>query len=215
MIHRFLLKKESVIKGKQKKLISNSNHVLSLLFKGNCHYGHSLQSTNPINYFNIQGTRLNQSIIDLGITTQNILRSFLFLKKILKKNKFATRRGISKIVLICNSNQIKHLKIFNDCEKFGSYLHIVNSLWKSQYFSNVFNLKKKKKTKILAVVLLSTNGWGDIVKEAAKHKIPVISLIDTNQNSSIIDYPVMSNTSNLKSLYIVINLFKKLLAIKK
>ncbi len=215
MIHQYLSKKENVIKGKKKKITPNSNKVLNLLFKGKCHYGQSVQKTNPINYPNLYGIRSNQSILDLSITTQNLLRAFSFLRNLLNKNPFTTYRGSSKIVLVCNSSQIEHLSIFDKHKEFGSYIHIVNSFWESQYFATVFKLKKKKKTKILAVVILSTDNFEDIVKEAKKYNLPIISLVDTDQNPFVIDYPVMSNTVNLTSLYTVIALFKKLLNIKK
>ena len=214
MINQYRLKKENVIKGKKKTLIPNSNKILNFLFQGKCHYGQSLQQTNPINYNNIHSIRTNQSILNLSITTQNIFRAFSFLRNIIQKNLFSISRGSSKIVIICNSNQIKHLNFFNKHKEFGTYIHLINSAWESQYFTNVFNLKKKNKTKILAVVLLSTNNFNDIIKETKKHNLPTISLIDTDQNPYVTQYPIMSNTVSLTSIYTVIMLFKKLLNIK-
>lgn len=215
MKNRYLSKKENVIKDKKESLKLNSNKILKLLFQSKSHYGKKIQKTNPYNYPNLMGVRLGNSIIDLSITTQNLFRAFKFIQQILLKNKYLIYKKSAKIVLVCNSKQIEHLKIFNKNKEFGSFIHIINSSWKSQYFSKVFNFKKKKKTKILAVILLSTDNFNDIIKETKSHNIPLISLINTGQNFNIVNYPILVNTANLMSLYNIITLFEKLLNIKK
>lgn len=215
MTHKNLLKKENVTKDKKKKKIPNSNNILKLLYQGKCHYGQSLQKTNPLNYSCLHSVRNNQSILDLGLTTQNILRTFFFIRKIIEKNSYYINKGHSKIIFVSNSKNVKHLNIFKDNKEFGGFLHVINSSWVSQYFTNVFRLKKKKKKiKILAIILLSTDNFEDITKEAKKYNLPIISLIDSDQNSSKIEYPIMSNTENLSSLYTIMTLFKKLLNIR-
>jgi small subunit ribosomal protein S2 len=65
----------------------------------------------------------------------------------------------------------------------------------------VQNLKSKPD----AVFLIDIVRDAIVVKEANKLKIPVIALVDTNADPSLIDYPIPANDDALKSIEFMLN----------
>ena len=64
-----------------------------------------------------------------------------------------------------------------------------------------------------AILLLSLKGQTTPVKEAKKKEIPVIALIDTNCDPSLIDYPIPSNDDAISALKFMLGKIEE--AIKK
>jgi len=58
-----------------------------------------------------------------------------------------------------------------------------------------------------AIVVVDSAVEKNAIKEAQNMNIPIISLIDTNCNPDIIDYPIPANDDSLKSIALFVNLF--------
>ena len=58
-----------------------------------------------------------------------------------------------------------------------------------------------------AVIVIDSEVEKNAIKEARNMHIPIISLIDTNSNPDIIDYPIPANDDSLKSIALFVNLF--------
>lgn len=58
-----------------------------------------------------------------------------------------------------------------------------------------------------AVIVVDSEVEKNAIKEAQNMNIPIISLIDTNCNPDIIDYPIPANDDSLKSIALFVNLF--------
>lgn len=58
-----------------------------------------------------------------------------------------------------------------------------------------------------AIVVVDSAVEKNAIKEAQNMHIPIISLIDTNCNPDIIDYPIPANDDSLKSIALFVNLF--------
>jgi small subunit ribosomal protein S2 len=58
-----------------------------------------------------------------------------------------------------------------------------------------------------AVIVIDSEVEKNAIKEARNMHIPIISLIDTNSNPDIIDYPIPANDDSLKSISLFVNLF--------
>jgi small subunit ribosomal protein S2 len=51
-----------------------------------------------------------------------------------------------------------------------------------------------------AVFVIDTAGNSIVVKEARRMKVPIVGLVDTNADPSLVDYPIPANDDALKSL---------------
>jgi len=58
-----------------------------------------------------------------------------------------------------------------------------------------------------AIVVVDSAVEKNAIKEAQNMHIPIISLIDTNCNPDLIDYPIPANDDSLKSIALFVNLF--------
>ncbi|MCA9383482.1 30S ribosomal protein S2 [Candidatus Dojkabacteria bacterium] len=64
-----------------------------------------------------------------------------------------------------------------------------------------------------AVVIVDAKYERGAIKEARRLRIPIVSLVDTNSNPSIIDYPIPANDDAINSIKLVIGLLAE--AVKK
>lgn len=194
---------------KQKNKEDN-NILLNLLFKSKNIYGESLKNTNKEVLPFIYGIRHNYTIINL----KNI--SF-FLKRIFKLIKFTINKN-EKILIIGNSDDIKFLInkkfIKNNQNIIFFNKDWVNGLITNKIVNNFINEKinsllNKEKIKLILIIKSSINEKF-LNKELSTLKIPTISFINTNQSLKDINYPIITNSKNIKSLYTLMYLLRKL-----
>lgn len=194
----------------KKKKKENNNILLNLLFKSKNIYGESLKDTNKEILPFIYGIRHNYTIINL----KNI--SF-FLKRIFKLIKFTINKN-EKILIIGNSDDIKFLInkkfIKNNQNIIFFNKDWVNGLVTNKIINNFTNEKinsllNKEEIKLVLIIKSSTNEKF-LNKELSTLKIPTISFINTSQSLKDINYPIITNSKNIKSLYTLMYLLRKL-----
>lgn len=194
----------------QKKKKENNNILLNLLFKSKNIYGESLKNTNKEILPFIYGIRHNYTIINL----KNI--SF-FLKRIFKLIKFTINNN-EKILIIGNSDDIKFLinkKFIKNNQNIVFFnKDWVNGLITNKIINNSINEKinmllTKDEIKLILIIKSSINEKF-LNKELSTLKIPTISFINTSQSLKDINYPVITNSKNIKSLYTLMYLLRKL-----
>lgn len=194
----------------KKKNKENNNILLNLLFKSKNIYGESLKDTNKEILPFIYGIRHNYTIINL----KNI--SF-FLKRIFKLIKFTINQN-EKILIIGNSDDIKFLInkkfIKNNQNIIFFNKDWVNGLVTNKIINNSINEKinlllNKDEIKLILIIKSSINEKF-LNKELSTLKIPTISFINTSQSLKDINYPVITNSKNIKSLYTLMYLLRKL-----
>ena len=194
----------------KKKNKENNNILLNLLFKSKNIYGESLKDTNKDILPFIYGIRHNYTIINL----KNI--SF-FLKRIFKLIKFTINKE-EKILIIGNSDDIKFLinkKFIKNNQNIVFFnKDWVNGLVTNKITNNPINEKinyllNKEEIKLVLIIKSSINEKF-LNKELSTLKIPTISFINTSQSLKDINYPIITNSKNIKSLYTLMYLFRKI-----
>lgn len=186
---------------KEKKIKNNNQQFLINLFNSTGHLGYSKSQTNPNNLRFLKGFRFNTAIIDLSLTVQALQRVFIFIEKNINKLKFLDK----KILLICNDPKHKQL---------GSLLitpsiNLLFTVLTGPYNSKILVNSKTNKINYSLIIILSTTNFHLIINDAKQKLIPVVSLIDTNINSTKVNYPICINTVNSKAIFFSIYCFKK------
>nr|YP_010395022.1 ribosomal protein S2 [Phytopythium vexans]YP_010395070.1 ribosomal protein S2 [Phytopythium vexans]DAZ89459.1 TPA_asm: ribosomal protein S2 [Phytopythium vexans]DAZ89507.1 TPA_asm: ribosomal protein S2 [Phytopythium vexans] len=194
----------------QKKKKNNNNILLNLLFKSKNIYGESLKDTNKSVLPFIYGVRHDYTIINLKNISFFLKRIFKLIKNILNNNE--------KILIIGNSNDINFLinlkYIKNNKNIIFFNQEWVNGLITNKIINNSLNKKinllfKKEKIKLILIIKSSIND-NFLNKELSVLKIPTISILNTNQDIKNVDYPIISNTKNIKSIYTLMYLLRNL-----
>ena len=188
---------------KNTKNKKNNNILLNSLFKSNNFYGESLNKTNKNNLPFIYGIRHNYSIINLKYVSFFLKRVFKLIQYTINKKK--------NILIISNSNDTAFLINDNFTKKHKNIIFF-NKEWIHGLITNnqvnTFFIKKEIK---LVLIVKSTINDEYLNKELSSLKIPVISILNTNQELKNIDYPLLTNSKNIKSLYILMYLIRKLI----
>jgi ribosomal protein S2 len=193
-----MINKKVKIKKIQKEFLLNS------LFKSKNFYGESLNlnKINKKNFNFIYGFRHNFSIINLKLTIFYIQKALFLIKFYLKKKK--------NILIIGNSFDINFL--LNKKEYINNNKNIIlyNEKWINGLLTNktISNFLKKKNIKLI-ILLKSNIKEYYLLTEFYNKKIPIIALVNTNSNINYVNYPIFSNTKNLKSLFFLMYLIKK------
>jgi ribosomal protein S2 len=187
---------------KKIKIKKEQNLLLNSLFKSKNFYGEPLNKTNKNILPFIYGIRHHYSIINLKYTSFFLKRIFQLIKYTLKKNK--------KIAVIGNSNNMKFLvnKNFTKNNKNIIFFnnHWVNGLVTNKKVDSFFHQKDIQ----LILIIKSSIDEKHLNKELSTLQIPIISFIDTNQSLENINYPILTNSKNIKSLYTLMFLIRKL-----
>jgi ribosomal protein S2 len=193
-----------------KKKKNNNNILLNLLFKSKNIYGESLKNSNKEIMPFIYGIRHNYAIINLKNVSFYLKRIFKLLEYILIKKE--------KILLIGNSNDIQFLvnKKFIKNNKNIIFFNEewVNGLITNQISDTITNTKinyliKKEHIKLIIIIKSSINE-NFLNKELSVLNVPIISFINTNQSLKNINYPIVSNSKNIKSIYTLMYLLRKI-----
>ena len=189
------------IKKIQKEFLLNS------LFKSKNFYGESINRIKKKNFNFIYGIRHNFSSINLKSKLKKIQKTLFIIKYCLKKNK--------NILIIGNSFDIKFLLKKKQFINNNKNILLYDKKWINGLLTNknISNFYKKKNIK-LVILLKSKIKEYYLLTEFNHKKIPIIALINTNTNIDHINYPIFSNTKNLKSLFFLIYLIKKALLTK-
>lgn len=194
----------------QKNKKTNKNILLNLLFKSKNMYGESLIYTNKEILPFIYGSRYNRTIINLKDVSFVLKRVFKVIKYITKKNE--------KILIIGNSDEIKFLftTAFN---KKNSNIIFFNKEWvnglitnkiKNTTFNKVINYLIKENEIKLILIIKSSTEEKFLNQEIYTLKIPTISLINTSQTLKNINYPIVTNSNNIQSIYTLMYLLRKI-----
>lgn len=194
----------------QKKKNNNNNILLNLLFKSKNMYGESLIYTNKEILPFIYGSRYNKTIINLKNVSFVLKRIFKVIKYIIQKNE--------KILIIGNSDEIKFLftTAFN---KKNSNIIFFNKEWvnglitnkiKNTTFNKVINYLIKENEIKLILIIKSSTEEKFLNQEIYTLKIPTISLINTSQTLKNINYPIVTNSNNIQSIYTLMYLLRKI-----
>lgn len=165
--------------------------TLKNLLKSNNHYGYLINKSSSKSFAYLYGIRNNRCIINLNYTIVSLKRSLLLIKNFIKQDKI--------ILIVCNDFRLNYLN------RFIKNKNIISSKWEEGF------LTKQKTNKISLIILFNLKNNDIILKESKICKIPIISIIDTNKNPGNITYPVLTNENNLKSLFLLIFFFKKIL----
>jgi len=189
---------------------NNNNILLNLLFKSKNIYGNSLKNTNKEIIPFIYGIRNNYSIINLKNVSFYLKRIFKLLEYTLNKKE--------KILVIGNSEDILFL-INKNFSKNNENIIFFNKNWVNGLITNKIsnnninkklnNLLNNNKIKLIIIIKSSLNE-NFLNKELSILNIPIISFINTNQNLQNINYPIVSNSKNIKSLYTLMYLIRKI-----
>lgn len=187
-----------------------NNILLNLLFKSKNIYGEPLKNTNKEVMPFIYGIRHNYTIINL----KNV--SF-YLKRIFKLLEFTLIKE-EKVLLIGNSDDI-HFLVNKKFTKNNKNIIIfdkewVNGLITNQITNEDFNKKinfivKKDKVKLIIIIKSSIDDKF-LNHELSTLNIPIISFINTSQTLKNINYPITSNSKNIKSLYMLMYLLRRI-----
>ena len=119
-----------------------------------------------------------------------------------------------KILIIGNSDDIKFLinkKFIKNNENIIFFnKEWVNGLITNQIVDNkIKDLLKKNKINLILIIKSSLNDKF-LNKELSILNIPIISLINTTQQIKNINYPIITNSKNIKSLYTLMYLLRKI-----
>lgn len=178
----------------------NRKNLLKILFESKNFYGVSIQNLNFNNKPYLYGKRFDNSIINLEHTINSLKRSFKLIRFLLINNK--------NILIIGNDFK---LNFFKKKFQFSNNIYFYDKKWKNGFLSNKNNIKKQN----FDLVIFFSNKINDLLlKEILFFKIPTISILDTENSKDNSLYPIFSNNKNLKSLFILLFLFRKNFIIK-
>ncbi len=193
-----------------KKKNNNNNILLNLLFKSKNIYGESLKDTNKDIMPFIYGIRHNYTIINLKNVSFYLKRVFKLLEYTLnKKEKILVIGNADDIQFLVNKKFVKNnenIIFFN--EEWVNGL-VTNKITNNSTNEKINFLLNKNEIKLILIIKSSINEKF-LNKELSILNIPVISFIDTSQSLKNINYPIVSNSKNIKSLYTLMYLLRKI-----
>ena len=199
-----------ILKNKLKNKLNNNNYLLNLLFKSKNMYGESLNLTKKDNFPFLYGLRDDRTIINLKLVSFFLKRIFKLLKLLQQKNE--------KILIIGNSEEIKFLFTPAFMKKNSNLIIfkedwinglITNKIKKTSFMKVIHYLFKENEIKLILIIKSSIK---DIFlnQELATLKIPIISFVNTNQQSNTLTYPIITNSQNIQSIYTLLYLLRKI-----
>lgn len=203
------------LKKKYKKKFDNL--LLLDLLKSKTYLGESKSLWNPEVKYRLSGIRNNFCIIDITKTMSELKQVLRLISKLSKKNNKILFVGFPK-------SQASLLKPFI---KKKNHFYVDNSVWvngfltngtsfflyKTNFLKNLKNKSEKEKKFFFQRFegVLELNKKPDLIliynhsnnvetfNEALELSIPVVSFLNTQNNSELVDYPIVGNFSSQKS----------------
>lgn len=198
---QFSVKKVKKIKNNPINLKNLKNsQLLNNLFLSKAHYGFSVTDTNSKIFPYLQGKKYNQSIINLGLTVQSIKRTLFFIQYLLTAKDLKRQ----KILILCNNIYLKHLSKYFEFDSMSNFIEVVPSNHKK-------GLLTRGLTKYNLIILFSITNNAHLLNEAQTASIPLVALTDTNQNPGKINYPIVTNTTNIKTIFLFFYILRSFL----
>nr|YP_010394496.1 ribosomal protein S2 [Phytophthora pinifolia]DAZ88543.1 TPA_asm: ribosomal protein S2 [Phytophthora pinifolia] len=194
----------------QKKKNINNNVLLNLLFKSKTMYGESLASTNKEILPFIYASRHDYTIINLKDVSFFLKRIFKLIKYMVQKKK--------RILVIGNNDEVKFLltKEFKNNNPDVIFFKdewlnglITNKIKDTTLNKAIHYLLKENDIKLILIIKSSIKDTF-LNQELSTLKIPTISLINTSQTLKNIDYPIITNSRNIRSIHAVMYLLHKM-----
>lgn len=183
---------------KNKKI--QKKFLIDSLFKSKNFYGELLTEIKKKNFSFIYGFRYNFSIINLIQTSLFIQKSLFLIKLCLKKKE--------NILIIGDHFEIQFLLERDEIKKNKNIILFEDS-WTNGLLTNKYISNFIQKNINLIILLKSETEENYLLTEFFYKKIPTITLNNVNTNLNLINYPIFSNTKNLKSLFFLIYLIRK------
>lgn len=188
------------MKLKKKITFFTKKNINNILFKSKSFYGGYVNKIDRNIVPFIYGKRNNTLIINLKYTIICIKKIFNLVKlNILNKKK---------LLIISNSRDSEFL-IDEEFIKKNESIIFLNKKWINGYITNK-NMNSFIKNNNINLIFIYKISNIYFTKEISKLQTPIISLIDTSHTLNNIDYPLIININNIKSLYTILYIFRKL-----
>ena len=190
----------------QKKLFQEEkkkSYLLNSLFQSKSFYGEKKQKTKSEIIPFIYGIRHKYSIINLKYTVKSIQKALIFLQKIINKKK--------NILIIGDDS---YISFFLNSTFSSKNVFFFKGDWTYGYLTNPdISILKNKKIDLIIYIQPFTNPIY-LLKEVSSLKIPIIGIMNTDISYQKIDYPIILNNQNIKSLYFILYLIRKIIFFK-
>nr|YP_010152860.1 ribosomal protein S2 [Olisthodiscus luteus]QQW50521.1 ribosomal protein S2 [Olisthodiscus luteus] len=208
---------------------------LAQLLKAGVHFGHKSNHWNPKMFPYIYKERNGIHIIDLVQTAQLLLYTGDVLEKYAEKGKTFLFVGTKKLAagvtakqaLLCNSFYINHRWLGGTLTNWATIKHKIAYLNELESKESQFNLYSKKEQSFFnkqldklrrnlqgvksmeslpdVIIVIDQNHELTAIREAKKLKIPIVSIVDTNCNPDLIDFPIPGNDDSTSSIQLILN----------
>ncbi len=126
---------------------------------------------------------------------------------------YAVERWVGGMLTNSNtiSQRIKHLKELETKMVSGAFESKYNKLEIQRFQDEIDQMNhlyggiKEMHQRVGALVVVDLNEDINAIKEAKKLKIPVVAIVDTNADPSLVDYPIPANDDAIKALELILN----------
>ncbi len=130
---------------------------------------------------------------------------------------YVTERWLGGMLTNRNTigGRIKHLKDLEERMASGELAAKYSKLEVQRYAEEIEEMNflyggiKEMQAKLGAILVIDIVADDNAVKEARKLKVPIIALVDTNADPTMIDYPVPCNDDAIKTINLIIGYFKQ------
>ena len=196
------------------------------LLEAGCHFGHQTRRWNPRMKKYVYGAKNGISIIDLTKTMHQIAAACNFLQKVVADG--------GDVLFVGTKRQIRDV-VRELAEKTGMFF--ISERWLGGTLTNNQTIRKsiEKMASIdeiqklhrdldgiaamkklpAAIVIVDVCNEINAVREANKLNIPIVALVDTNGDPTMVDYPIATNDDAVKSVQIITDLFGEAIKIAK
>ncbi|MBW3568869.1 30S ribosomal protein S2 [Candidatus Parcubacteria bacterium] len=113
------------------------------------------------------------------------------------------------------NDRIKHLKDLEQKMDSGALDAKYNKLEVQRYQEEIDHMNylyggiKHMSGKLGAVFIIDVNNELNAVKEARKLKVPVVAIVDSNADPSLVDYPIPANDDAIKGVQLIVDYVKQ------
>ncbi len=126
---------------------------------------------------------------------------------------YAVERWVGGMLTNSNtiSQRIKHLKDLETKMASGAFESKYNKLEIQRFQDEIDHMNhlyggiKEMHQRVGVVIVIDLNEDLNAIKEAKKLNIPVVAIVDTNADPSLVDYPIPANDDAIKALELILN----------